>query len=138
MLQRGFVDPMSIVKPQDPDFRVCRLSFESLLELQQDAEDRGFAIRWTSLDAVRAQVKESSVLVSPLMREMRGGMVRAYRCIVLFAVANGGGRGGAATIDIAPSRFLALVIVDRDPGVREALATVFALALGGNSSVSKS
>jgi hypothetical protein len=137
MPQRGFVNPMSIVKPQDPDFRVCHLSFESLLELQQEAEDSGFATRWTSLDAVRAQVKEGSVLLSPLMREMRGEMIRAYRCIAIFALANGDGRGGLATIDIVPSRFQSLARVDRDSDVREAMARVFALALGGISSVSK-
>ncbi|ROP30412.1 hypothetical protein EDD30_3260 [Couchioplanes caeruleus] len=128
---------MSIVRQQDPDFRVCQVSFESLLEIQRDAEDSGFATRWTSLEALRAQVEEGSVLVSPLMREARGGQIRAYRCAVLFSVASGDGRGGVATIDISPVRFGSLARIDRDPDVREALANVFALALGGISTVSK-
>lgn len=128
---------MSIVKPQDQDFRVCRISFESLLEIQRDAEVSGFATRWTSLDAVRAQVKESNVLVAPLIRETRGSLVRAYRCAVLFSATDGDGRGGVATIDIAPARFESLARIDRDQDVRDALADVFALALGGISPVPK-
>src|SRR5437868_3092691 len=94
LLRGRFGSPMSIVKRYDQDFRVCRISFESLLEIQRDAEVSGFATRWTSLDAVRAQVRESNVLVSPLMRETRGSLVRAYRCAVLFSATDGDGRGG--------------------------------------------
>jgi hypothetical protein len=138
LLTRGFVSLMSIVRQHDPDFRVCHISFESLLEIQRDAEDSGFATRWTSLDALRAQVKEGSVLVSPLMRETRGDLIHAYRCAVLFSVATGDGRGGVATIDISPARFGSLARIDRDPDLREVLANVFALALGGGiSTVSK-
>ncbi|SCL55088.1 hypothetical protein GA0070617_2856 [Micromonospora yangpuensis] len=128
---------MSMVRQQDPDFRICHITFESLLEVQRDAESSGFASRWTSLDALRAQVKEDSVLVSPLMRETRGGPIRAYRCAVLFSVTSGGGRGGVATIDISPARFDSLTRIDRDPDVREVLVNVFALALSGISTVSK-
>lgn len=128
---------MSIVERHDQDFRVCRISFESLLEIQRDAEVSGFATRWTSLDAVRAQVKEGSVLVSPLMREKRGASIRAYRCAVLFSAADRNAGGGIATIDIAPARMESLARIDRDQDVRDALADVFALALNGISLVSK-
>lgn len=128
---------MSIVRRHDQDFRVCRISFESLLEIQRDAEISGFATRWTSLDAVRAQVKEGHVLVSPLMREAKGSAIRAYRCAVLFSAADGDASGGVATIDIAPATLESLARIDRDQDVRDALADVFALALGGISLVSK-
>jgi hypothetical protein len=128
---------MSMVRPEEPDFRVCHISFDLLLELQQDAESNGFATRWTSLDALRAQVNEGRVLLSTLTREMRGDLIRAYRCVVLFSVASGGGRGAVATIDVAPSRLKSLARIDRDLDVREAMVNVFTLALGGIATVSK-
>jgi hypothetical protein len=82
-------------------------------------------------------VKEGNVLVSPLMRETRGSLIRAYRCAVLFSVADSDGSGGIATIDIAPARLESLARIDRDQDVRDALADMFALALGGISLVSK-
>lgn len=128
---------MSIVGRQDPDFRVCHIGFESLLEIQRDAESSGFATRWSSVDALRAQVKEGDSLILPLIREVRSGIIRSYRCAILFPLASGGGRGAVATIDVSPAKFEALARIDRDAEVGEVLANVFALALGGISTVSK-
>lgn len=121
----------------DPDFRICQISFDTLLEIQLEAEVRGWATRWTSLDALRSQVKEETVILQSLMREERGGIVQAYRCLVLFSIADSGDAGGIATIDLDPARFESLERLDRDPDVRRALARMFSLATGGISMVSK-
>jgi hypothetical protein len=128
---------MSSIRSTDPDFRVCHISFETLLEIQAEAQEHGFAARWTSADALRVQVKGEAVLLQSLMREERGGAVRAYRCLLLFSTADGGDAGGIATIDIDPTRFESLERLDRDPAVRNAFARVFSLAVGGISMVSK-
>ncbi|GAA1561816.1 hypothetical protein GCM10009678_50880 [Actinomadura kijaniata] len=128
---------MAIIHPTDPDFRVCRIGFDALLEIQAEAESRGWATRWSSVAALRSQVKEDSVLLQSLMREEREGEVRAYRCLVLFASAAGGTAGGITTIDLDPARFRSLERLDRDPDVRKALARLFTLALGGISALSK-
>lgn len=128
---------MPIIRSADPDYRVCQISFDMLIQFQLEAESRGWATRWTSVDALRGQVKEEIILLQPLMREERGGNVRAYRCLVLFSTVDGSGAGGLATIDLSPERFESLERLDRDPDVRKAFARVFALALGGISTVSK-
>jgi hypothetical protein len=42
---------MSMIRPSDPDFRICLVDFNTLLEIQADAERLGFATRWTSVPA---------------------------------------------------------------------------------------
>jgi hypothetical protein len=128
---------VTLIRSTDLDFRVCRLSFDTLLELQAEAEEKGLAARWTSVDALRSQVRESPVLLRSLMREERDGAVRAYRCLLLFSTADGADAGGVATIDIAPARYASLERLDRDPDVRRALVRVFSLAQGGISMASK-
>ncbi len=128
---------MSIIHSTDPDFRVCQISFNTLLEIQLEAADRDWATRWTSVDALRSQVKEESVLLQSLTREKRGGAVRAYRCLLLFSTLDGENAGGIATVDLDPARYESLERIDRDPDVRKALVRMFSLAMGGVSMVSK-
>jgi len=128
---------VSVVNLNDSDFRVCQVGFDVLLEIQSEAEERGLSARWNSVDALRAQVAEGAVLLRPLMREERAGAVRAYRCLVLFAIEGGKSSGGIATIDLDPVRFASLVRIDRDSDVRMALVRVFSLAVNGISMVSK-
>ncbi|MFB6538089.1 hypothetical protein ACIQCG_38175 [Streptomyces noursei] len=128
---------MSMIHSTDPDFRVCQISFDTLLEIQLEAEDRGWATRWTSVDAVRSQVKEGGIVLQSLMREERGGILRAYRCLLLFSTVGDGDAGGIATIDLDPVRFESLERIDRDPDVRKVLVRIFSLAAGGISMVSK-
>jgi hypothetical protein len=126
-----------MIHSTDPDFRVCQISFNMLIDIQRDAEDRGWATRWSSADALRSQVKEGSILLQSLMREKRGGAVQAYRCLLLFSALDGGNAGGIATIDLDPARLESLDRLDRDPDVRKAFVRMFSLAMGGVSMVSK-
>jgi len=126
-----------MIHSTDSDFRVCRIGFDTLLEIQSEAEGRGLATRWTSVDALRSQVKDETVLLQSLMREERGGQVRAYRCLLLFSTVEGGDAGGIATIDLDPARFELLERLDRDLDVRKAFVRMFSLAMGGISMVSK-
>ncbi|MEV7011976.1 hypothetical protein [Streptosporangium sp. NPDC051022] len=126
-----------MIHSTDPDFRVCQISFDTLLEIQLEAESRGWATRWTSIDALRRQVKEEIVVIQSLMREEWGGAIRAYRCLALFSSADSGDAGGIATIDIAPARFESLERIDRDPDVRRVLSHIFSLAVEGISMISK-
>lgn len=128
---------MTLIHSSDPDFRVCQISFETLLAIQLEAEERSWATRWSSVDALRSQVKDGAVVLQALMREERGGAVRAYRCLVLFSSADGKGAGRITTIDLDPERFESLERLDRDPDVRKALVRMFSLAAGGISMLSK-
>ncbi|MYU52848.1 MULTISPECIES: hypothetical protein [Streptomyces] len=128
---------MSVIRATDSDFRVCQVSFSTLLEIQLEAEERGWATRWTSVDALRSQVKNGNVVLKSLMREERDGGVRAYRCLVLFSTVDGGDAGGVTTIDLDPARFESLERIDRDLDVRKVLARLVSLAMGGISMVSK-
>ncbi|MEX2980538.1 hypothetical protein [Streptomyces sp. C36] len=128
---------MSLIHSTDPDFRMCQISFDTLLAIQLEAEERGWATRWSSVDALRSQVKEGSVVLQSLMREERGGVVRAYRCLLLFSTVDDGDSGGVATIDLDPARFESLERLDRDPDVRKVLIRMFSLASGGISMISK-
>ncbi|MEU9144094.1 hypothetical protein [Streptomyces sp. NPDC048349] len=128
---------MSLIRSTDPDFRVCQTSFDTLLAIQLEAEGRGWATRWSSVDALRSQVKEGAVLLQSLMREERGGAVRAYRCLALFSTTDDRDGGAIATIDLDPARLESLDRIDRDPDVRKALVRLFSLAAGGISMVSK-
>ncbi|MBF6354917.1 hypothetical protein IU449_10220 [Nocardia higoensis] len=128
---------MAMVHWDDPDFRVCRVGFDALRQLQQEAECFGLATRWSSEEALRKQVKIGVSLLIPFMREERQGGVRAYRCLVLFPTVEDATAGGVATIDVRPDRLSTMNRIDRDEAVRQALAQVFSLAQGGISMVSK-
>ena len=128
---------MSVVRSSDPDFRICLADFSMLIEIQSDAERLGFATRWTSVDVLRGQANEQDVILQTLMRERRSGVIRSYRCLLLFSVVNGATSGGLATIDLDPARLESLDRLDRDPDVRKALVRIFSLALGGISGVAK-
>lgn len=128
---------MSLIQFSDPDFKVCRLDFETLAELQRQAEERGWGTRWTSADALRSQVQDDVVLLQSFLREERGGGVRTYRCLVLFATVDADAAGGVATIDVAPETFAGLPQIGQDRDVRAIFAKVFALATGGIAMVSK-
>jgi hypothetical protein len=82
-------------------------------------------------------VKEERVLLQSLMREEEEGVVRSYRCLVLFSAAEGDRAGGIATIDLDPARFLSMQRIDHDPDVRKALVRMFSLAVGGITMVTK-
>jgi hypothetical protein len=128
---------MPAIHSTDPDFRVCQISFNALLEIQLEAERRGWATRWSSVEALRSQVKEEVVVLQSLMREEQGGSVRAYRCLLLFSAVDCGDAGGISTIDLSPARFESLERLDQDPDVRKVLVRMFSLALGGISVISK-
>lgn len=128
---------MSMIRPSDPDFRICLVDFSTLLEIQSDAERLGFSTRWTSADALRSQVKERSAILQTLMREKRDGVIRSYRCLLLFSAADDATAGGLATIDLDLARLESLSRIDRDLDVRKALNRVFSLALGGISGIEK-
>ncbi|MFI6826992.1 hypothetical protein ACIBG5_07805 [Kribbella sp. NPDC050241] len=128
---------MPMISSGDADFRICEIGFDTLIEIQAEAEARGWGTRWTSTDALRSQVKEERVFLQSLMREERGGVVRSYRCLVMFSLAGDADAGGVATIDLDPARFESLARLDRDPDVRAALVRMFSLAMGGISMVSK-
>jgi hypothetical protein len=128
---------MPLIHSTDPDFRVCQISFDTLLAIQLEAEERGWATRWSSVDALRSQVKEGGVVLQSLMREERAGVVRAYRCLLLFSTVDYGDSGGVATIDLDPARFESLERLDRDPDVRKVLIRMFSLASSGISMISK-
>ncbi|MFE3551904.1 hypothetical protein ACFXN2_24945 [Streptomyces kronopolitis] len=128
---------MPLIHSTDPDFRVCQISFDTLLALQLEAEERGWATRWSSVAALRGQVKEGSVVLQSLMREERGGVVRAYRCLLLFSAAGGRDAGGIATIDLVPARFESLDQLDCDSDTQKVLSRMFTPAAGGISMISK-
>lgn len=71
------------------------------------------------------------------MREKREGVIRSYRCLVLFPAVDGAAAGGLATIDLDLARLESLDRLDRDPDVGKALVRVFSLALSGISGVEK-
>lgn len=128
---------MAMMHPDDPDFRICRIKFDLLVEIQVAAEALGWGTRWTSVDALRSQVEEEDVFLQALMREERDGVVRSYRCLALFSLAGAIQAGGVATIDLEPTRFESLARLDHDPDVRAALVRMFSLATGGIATVSK-
>jgi hypothetical protein len=128
---------MSMIRPSDPDFRICLVDFNTLLEIQSDAERLGFATRWTSADVLRGQAREQDAVLQTLIRENRAGVIRSYRCLLLFSALDTATSGGLATIDLDPARLESLDRLDRDPDVRKALVRIFSLVLGGISGVEK-
>ncbi|MFC0006284.1 hypothetical protein [Micromonospora siamensis] len=121
----------------DPDFRVCQISFDALIEIQLEAEGRQWGTRWSSVEALCSQVKPDPMFLQSFMREERGGELRAYRCLLLFSTAGHDAGGGLATVDLHPARFESLERLDRDPGVRAAFERMFSLALAGTSMITK-
>jgi hypothetical protein len=87
-------EEMSMIRPSDPEFRICLVDFNTLIEMQSDAERLGFATRWTSVDALRGQVKEQDAVLQTFMRERRAGVIRSYRCLLLFSALDGAASGG--------------------------------------------
>ncbi len=128
---------MSLIQPADPDFRVCQIAVSTLIELQLEAESRGWGTRWSSVDALRGQVKDGLVILQAFLRQERGKGIRAYRCLVLFEATAGIAAGGVATIDVAPESLAALPRIDRDPEVRGVFVGLFGLATGGIAMLSK-
>lgn len=128
---------MSAIQSSDPDFRVCQIGFERLLEIQAHAERSGWGTRWSSEGALRTQVREKPVLLCPILREEWDGDLRAYRCLALFAIVDGTNAAGIATIDVDPGTFESIERLDHDPAVSSAFARIFELATGGISHVAK-
>lgn len=93
---------------------------------------------WTSVDALRSQVKERGAVLQTLMREKREGVIRSYWCLLLFSTIDGIAAGGLATIDLTLARLESLGRLDRDPDVRKALVRIFSLVLDGISGVRRS
>lgn len=103
---------MSVVRSSDPDFRICLVDFNTLLEIQSDAERLGSATRWTSVDALRGQAREQDAVLQTLMREKRAGVIRSYRCLHVgdrhARVAGQGGRPRCAGGNAASNIFRAV------------------------------
>lgn len=70
---------MSVMRMTDPDFKVSQITFETLVELQRQAEQQGWSTRWSSVEALYAQVKADKIFLQPILREERAGALRAYR-----------------------------------------------------------
>lgn len=119
---------MPMIRSPDPDFRICRIDFNTLLEFESEKERLGFATRWISVEALRSQVKERTAVLQARMREKRDGAIRSYRCLLLFSAIDGTSAGGGATIDLNPAQLESLDRLDRDPDVRKALTQIFSLA----------
>ena len=129
---------MTLIQSSDPDFRICELDFDTLIELQQEAEERGWGTRWTSVDALRGQVStDEAALLQPFLRQKRGQYLQVFRCFILFSSPGSEQQGAITTMDVAAERVAAMPRVDRDPDVRNALSLVFKLASGGIGMVAK-
>ncbi len=131
------VGAMSLIGPDDPDFRVCRVDFGTLLDLQIHAERQGWGTRWSSVDALRGQVRDEPVLLQSFLRQERGGAVSTFRCLVLFSVVEGDGAGGVTTLDVDPALLASLEPADLDPNSRAVFADLFAKAVNGISMITK-
>lgn len=131
------VASVSAIQTTDADFRVCKISLDDLVDLQASAEQSGFATRWTSAEALRAQVADSLILLMTLLREERLQALRAYRCLLLLDVAGPKTTTTLVTFDIAPERLAELPRLDREPGVRAALARLFGAVVRAQGAVAK-
>lgn len=121
----------------DEEFRVCYIEFNELIDVQLEAEYEGWSARWSSVEALRSQVKEAPVLLRPLLREERHGVLRCYRCLLIFSSLEGGGAGGVASMDISRARVESFERIDGNINTRESFSRIFSLAVGGISMVSK-
>lgn len=124
---------MSLITTDDPAFRVCSISFETLIDLQRRAEDQQWGTRWTSIEALRSQVANEAILLMTFMREHQ-----AIRCLVLGrTAAEHGPLGVMATLDVEPEVVASLAPLAEGGRAIETLAQVLRLAAGSISVVSK-
>lgn len=122
---------MNHIRPTDADFRICQVDLKTLVELQLNAEARGWSTRWSSVERLRSQVSgRAPVLMQSFLRQHVGGGVQTCRCLVLYSTLSGEPQGGVATFDVDPARLARLPRIDRDPDVRSALVEVFRLTSG--------
>lgn len=129
---------MNPIRNTDPDYRICSVDIDTLVELQLEAEARGWSTRWTSVESLRSQVSDSSpILLQSFLRQTNRGGAQTIRCFALFSTTSDEPQGAMTTIDVDPSRFAELPRIDRDLDVRKALAMVFLSASGGISMISK-
>jgi hypothetical protein len=122
---------MTLIRTLDEDFRVCRIDLDTLVGLQREAEESGWSTRWTSVDALLAQVAGDSVLLQTFQRQRAADGRSIVRCLLLFAAEDDGVMGGVTTLDVDPARLRHLDRIDADPAVRSAMVDVFVLASGG-------
>jgi hypothetical protein len=110
---------VAFIQYTDPDFRLFRLPFEGLVDLQRRAESLQWGTRWTSEDALRAQLRAEKVLLMTFMREERAGNLRAIRCLVPAALAENSA-GCLVTIDVEPDRLVTIgdVVADSRGSLR--------------------
>ncbi|QGQ20857.1 hypothetical protein GC089_03150 [Cellulomonas sp. JZ18] len=126
-----------MIRATDVDFRVCRIDVETLVRLQESAERRGLATRWSSVDALRAQVAGDRVLLQTFQRQRTADGSAVVRCLLLFGVLGDDVAGGVATLDVDPHDVQRLPRADAGPAVRSAMVDVFVLATGGIAMMTK-
>lgn len=128
---------MTLIRTTDDDFRVCRLDFATLVNLQRSAEESGWSTRWTSVEALRSQVVADWILLQTFQRQRAADGRSMVRCFLLFAAEGDGVAGGVSTLDVDPATLRLLDRIDTDPVVRLAMVDMFALAGGGIAVVKK-
>lgn len=126
-----------LIRATDVDFRVCRIDVETLVRLQESAERRGWATRWSSVGALRAQVAGERVLLQTFQRQRAADGSAVVRCLLLFGALGDDVAGGVATLDVDPHDVQLLPRADVGPAVRSAMADVFVLATGGIAMMTK-
>ncbi|TQL76282.1 hypothetical protein FB566_1806 [Stackebrandtia endophytica] len=105
----------STVRATDDDCSVRLLRRSQLEQLQHESRDHGLSARWSSIEALRAQVDESSpVFVCPVFR-LGGPVVEppAYRCHIWFLSAVTG-QGSVSLFDIGVDTFTRLRRLEGD------------------------
>lgn len=122
---------MSLIRTTDSDYRICLIDLEALEAIQLRAEERNWGMRWSSLDALRSQVVAGPVILQTFLHQDHGESGRAIRCFALFRPAGQASRGVITPIDVEPEVLSAMMRLDRDPDVREALSMIFVLLLQG-------
>ncbi|ADG75815.1 hypothetical protein Cfla_2932 [Cellulomonas flavigena DSM 20109] len=128
---------MTLIKATDDDFRVCRIDFTTLVNLQRAAEEFGWSTRWTSVEALQSQVADSWILLQTFLRQRAADGQSMVRCFLLFATKGDGLTGGVTTLDVDPAALRLLDRIDTDPVVRSAMMDMFLLATGGIAMVTK-
>jgi hypothetical protein len=128
---------MSMIRPSDPDFRICLVDFNTLIKIQSDAERLGVCY---SMDLGRCASRAGKRKGRSSPDTYAGEASRGYPLVSVPAPFLGRGWcnfRGLATIDLDLERLESLDRLDRDPDVRKALVRIFSLALGGISGVEK-
>jgi len=128
---------VTLIQPSDRDFRICIVSVATLIEWQMEAEGRGWATRWSSVEALRDQVNREPVLMQTFLTQRNDA--GAPELSMLHPVHDNGDQqlGAVTTFDVDPARYAALSRIHGDPDVRAALTMVFRLARGGIGMVAK-